>query len=84
MRALRSLPGTWRRQREAAWRTKFELRRSLRASAQAKRLGQFQPSVPLFTSRITRWGAAGSLSWLKAAISASEDFEVLRSTRSVG
>ena len=32
---------------------------SLRASAHANRLGQFHPSVPLLTSRMTRCGAAG-------------------------
>jgi len=46
----------------------FELR-SLRARAQANRLGQFHPSVPLFTSRITRCGEAGSFSRLNASIS---------------
>ena len=53
---------TWRRQRVAACSTKLLEDFSLRTRAQAKRLGQFQPSVPLFTSRITRCREAGSFS----------------------
>ena len=49
-----------RKQRLAAWSTKLLLERSFRARAQAKRLGQSQPSVPLLTRRITRCGAAES------------------------
>src|SRR5438093_11789 len=71
MRAFVVLPGTCRRQREAACRTKLlEVRKRL-ASAQANKLGQFQPSVPLFTSRITRCGAAGSFNRLNASMSAA-------------
>jgi len=63
-------PGTWRRQRVAACKTKLFEVRSLRAKAQANKLGQFHPSVPLFTNRITRWGAPCLFRALKASISA--------------
>src|SRR3972149_4498625 len=77
MRAGRVLPGTWRRQRLAAWSTKLLLVLRRRARAVANRLGQFQPSVPLLTSRMTRCGLAGSLSRLKASTSAVEECVVL-------
>ena len=51
---LYGLPGIWRRQREAACRTKLLLLLSLRARAQANRAGTFQPSTPRSTSRATR------------------------------
>ena len=51
MRAGWLFPGTWRRHRLAACSTKlFDDVRRL-ANAVANRLGQFQPSVPLLTSR---------------------------------
>src|SRR5215469_650650 len=54
IRALVLLPGVCRKQRVAACKTKLLEVLRLRARAQAKRLGQFHPSVPLLTNKITR------------------------------
>jgi hypothetical protein len=70
MRARRVLPGNWRRQRAEDCSTRLLLPEISRARAQAKRDGQFQPSVPIPTSSTTRCGDSGRWKRAKASCSA--------------